>query len=206
MASCWPTHRRTPEVPSQSLCRICLALCTPVPLLPASERLDVSAWHYALCVPLLPASERPGLSRPLCTGGQDEIIPTTVYGRSQNVFHKFRNKSSRQTVPLLSEAAGANPVWINLTRRTHHSFMEVMLSSMNEVQRDGDRNMVTFKFSCNPDRVCSRCRAVSRPRGWDLWVSGRVVVITRGARAWEYTCLWLSAIGSWLSRPSPRCG
>ena len=73
-----------------------------------------------------------------------------------------------KTVPLLSEAPGANPVWINLTRRTHHSFMEVMLSSMNEVRRDGDKNMVTFKFSCNLDCVCSRCRAVSRPLRWDL--------------------------------------
>ena len=127
------------------------------------------------------------LSRPLCTGGlkTDRLV---------------------KTVPLLSEAAGANPVWINLTRRTHHSFMEVMLTTTNEVQRHGDKNMVTFKFSCNPDHVCSRCRAVSRPLRWDLWVSSRVALITRGARAWEYTCLWLSAIGSWLSRPSPRCG
>ena len=89
---------------------------------------------------------------------------------------------------LLSEAAGAIPLGMDLT------------------QREGNDYMVTFKFSYNPDRVCSRCRAVSRPLRWDLWVSSRVVLITRGARAWEHTCLWLSAIGSWLSRPSPRCG
>ena len=27
----------------------------------------------------------PGLSRPLGTGGQDEIIPASAYGRSQNI-------------------------------------------------------------------------------------------------------------------------
>ena len=53
---------------------------------------------------------RPGLSRPVGTGGQDEIIPASVYGRSQNV------KANLPSDPRALGAAYLDPLGLERRR------------------------------------------------------------------------------------------
>jgi len=82
----------------------------------------------------------------------------------------------RQLGPIPSGWTSLRESSENLTSQNGRSYLRWLgpsLSGRTSLRGRGIDYMVLFKFSCNPDRVCSRCRAVSQPLGWDLWVSGR---------------------------------
>ena len=117
---CWPTYRRTQWVPSQNFLRSNPPSAQDAWLTRVTTFPPGIMHRVCRCCPrrsvldyLDPFREaRLRLSRPLCTGG-------------------LKTHRLVKTIPLHSEIPGASSVGTILTRRTpHHSFMEVVLSSM----------------------------------------------------------------------------